>query len=166
MKFQMCSIYILIFSIISCSKDDEVLNVVMLKQETFELGLTENNYYPFWPDTFQYLGSNQWYDYRRGDTLVVIRRDMVTDDSADELEYRFIIKTNNWILPLNVKRISFDAYILPPRFNQLMFNKPIVNFKLQKYEPNKILACEITTPNGDYYLNNNLVDRMWIKLDD
>jgi hypothetical protein len=96
----------------------------------------------------------------------VYRRDQVTEDSGDGIEYRFLIKTKQSIIPLNVKRISFDAHIEPQRLNQLMFDKPIVNFRLQQYTENEVLACEIETPNGDYFLRSPLVDRMWVILND
>ena len=152
--------------LIGCSKSDEEINTNSHNLQ--ELGLTsENNIYPFYPDTTSVgLMDNRWYDWKNGDTLTVYRRDMVTDDSGDHLYYTFLVKHNQWIVPLNVKRISSDIYLNPPRLNQLMFNKPIVNFRLQKYEEGKDLACEITTPNGDYYLQNPLIDKMWIKLDD
>jgi hypothetical protein len=47
-----------------------------------------------------------------------------------------------------------------------MFDKPIVNFRLQQYTENEVLACEIETPNGDYFLRSPLVDRMWVILND
>ena len=155
------------FISISCSKSDEVEPVNTNPHNLQNLELSpSNNIYPFWPDTFQYLGSNQWYDRKVGDTLIVSRRDQVTDDSADEIEYRFLITDHQWIVPLNVKRRSFDAHIEPPRFDQLMFDKPIVNFRLQQYTENQVLACEIETPNGSYDLNYPLIDKMWIKLND
>ncbi len=166
-------LFITILSIVfGCSKSEEVEN--LNPHNLLELGLTPNNIYPFWPDTSQFLGSNQWYDSKNGDTLKIFRRDMVTDDSGDEIEYRFLIKPNQWIVPLNIKRVRYEATIdvdslgnpiVNPN-NGLMYNKPLVNFSLQKYEEGKVLACEVTTPNGDYYLQNPLIDRMWIKLDD
>lgn len=166
---------ILLVIIISCSKSQDVEPMNSNSQNLQYIGLSaSNNIYPFWPDTFQYLGSNQWYDYKVGDTLIVRRRDEVTDDSGDEIEYRFLIKANEWIIPLNVKRIRFDAtfyvddlgnQILNPN-NGLKFDKQIVNFRLQQYSENQVLACEIETLNGSYGLNSTLIDKMWIKLDD
>lgn len=151
---------ILIF--ISCSNEKDTDDTY--KKEN--LGLTEGNIYPEYPVTFQFLGSNQWIDTKSGDTLKISRRDRVSDDSGDELVYTFLVKKDKPIVPLNVRRISFDAHIEPPRFGMLMFNKKITNFRLQEYIENKVLACEIVTPNGDYFLQNAITDRMWIKLDD
>jgi hypothetical protein len=154
------------FIITSCSKNCEVVPVNSNSHNLQELGLSSNNIYPRWPDTYQDLGDNQWFDRKIGDTLIVYRRDQVTDDSGDGIEYRFLIKTKQSIIPLNVKRISNDYYIEPQRLNQLMFDKPIVNFRLQQYTENEVLACEIETPNGDYFLRSPLVDRMWVILND
>ena len=158
-------LFTVVFLTFSCSNNEEVepANTNPHNLQNLELSQS-NNSYPFWPDTFQYLGSNQWYDIKVGDTLIISRRDQVTEDSADEIEYRFLIKTNQWIVPLNVKRRSFDAHIEPPRLDQLMFDKPITNFRLQQYIENQVLACEIETGNGDYFLQNPLIDRMWINL--
>lgn len=149
-------IIILCFAFIFCSRDNENDNPHNLQ----DLGLTAaNNIYPFYPNTWQSgLGDNQWYDYKSGDTLTVYRRDMVTDDSGDDLYYTFLVKNNEWIVPLRTKRISSDIYADPPRFQELMYDMPISNFKLQKYEEGKVLACEITT--------GQLIDRMWIVLND
>ncbi len=160
-------LYFIIFVIISCSEDNSKEIIEINPHNLQNLGITEsNNIYPLYPNTFQFLGSNQWYDSKVGDTLIISRRDEVTDDSGDELVYKFLIKQGEWIVPLTVKRISNDIYLDPPRYNQLMFNKPIVNFRLQQYIENQTLACEIETPNGDYYLQQPLIDRMWINLDD
>ena len=160
----------------SCCKsgdDDEIINPN--PHNIIDLGLNaQNNIYPFWPNTFQYLGSNQWYDYKRGDTLIIYRRDEVTDDSGDDIEYRFLVKQNYWIKALNVKRIRYEATInvdslgniITNPNNGLIFNKPIINFRIQQYTENQVLACEIETPNGDYFLSQTLVDKMYINLSD
>lgn len=106
-----------------------------------------------------------WFDYMSGDTLVVYRRDAITDDSGDDIIYTFLVKENS-ITPLNIKRISTDVHIEPQRIGQIMYNKPIINFRLQNYIKNEVLACEIETPNGDYYVQNTLIDKMWINLAD
>lgn len=168
-----CTILLLI--IFSCSKNEQDELVNTNPHNLQDLGLSaSNNIYPFWPDTFQYLGSNQWYDYRIGDTLVVRRRDEVTEDSGDEIEYRFLVKTNEWIKPLNVRRIRYEATInVDAQGNQIInpdsglkFDKSIVNFRLQQYIENQVLACEIETQNGSYWLNYTLIDKMWVKLND
>ncbi|WP_395052630.1 hypothetical protein [Flavobacterium sp.] len=147
----------------SCSKTEEDKLLNHNPNNLQYLGLTESNTFPFYPDTFQYLGSNQWYDLKNGDTLIVSRRDAVTDDSGDEIEYRFLIKNCDYIIPLNVKRIHCDASSGVPCYT--VFNKQIDNFKLQQYIKNEILACQIETVNGNG-LNYPLIDKMWIKLDD
>lgn len=154
----------IVFSLMSCSKDE---NIAVANPNNFQnLGLTANNTYPFWPNTWSAgLGDNMWFDYMRGDTLVVYRRDAITDDSGDDIIYTFLVKENS-IAPLKVKRISTDVHIEPQRIGQIMYNKPIVNFRLQNYIKNKVLACEIETPNGDYYVQSTLIDKMWINLAD
>ena len=157
-------LFTVIVFVISCSKNEELEAVNSNPHNLQNLGLSaSNNIYPFWPDTYQYLGSNQWFDYKHGDTLIVTRRDAVSDDSGDEIEYRFLVKNCNWILPLNIKRIHCDASSGVPCF--AVYNKQIINFRLQQYTANEILACEIETPNGNG-INLSLIDRMWINLAD
>lgn len=161
------SILITLFMIFSCNKpeENEVLNSNPHNLENLGLN-SANNIYPNWPSTWSAgLGDNQWYDSVSGDILTISRRDQVTDDSGDWLFYTFQLK-DGWIYPLNVKRVSYDAHIIPARFAQTMFNKPIEIFRIQKYTINEVLACEIQTTNGVYELNQTLIDRMWINLND
>jgi hypothetical protein len=158
---------IILITTISCSKNEEAEPINSNPHNLQNIGLSAStNIYPLYPNTWSAgLGDNQWYDSKVGDTLIVSRRADITDDSGDMLYYKFLVKNNNWIVPLNVTRVSTDAYIVPPRNNQLMINKPIVNFRLQQYIENQVLACEIETVDGNG-LNYPLVDRMWIKLND
>jgi hypothetical protein len=141
-----------------CSKSEEQEN--LNPHNLQNLGLSaSNNIYPFYPDTTNVgLMDNRWYDWKNGDTLTVYRRDLVTDDSGDNIYYTFLVKNNEWIVPLRTKRTSSDAYADPPKLNQLMYDLPITNIKIQKYEEGYILACEIST--------GQLTDRMWIILND
>lgn len=46
----------------ACSKNDEDV-ATLLPQKTFNLGITTDNMYPNWPDTWRAgLGDNEWYN--------------------------------------------------------------------------------------------------------
>lgn len=161
-----CLIFISI--LVGCSRnDDEIIPANTNPHNLQNLGLTaENNVYPNYPDTWQAgLMDNWWYDKKNGDTLIVYRRGVVYDDGGDWIYYKFLIKPKEWIVPLNTTRIMNDVYADPPMINFVMYNVPITNFKLQEYTENKVLACEVETPNGEFY-GIPLIDRMWVKLDD
>ena len=166
----MKNLLILLFTaslIISCSKSsDEPILVNSNPHNLQNLGLKpENNIYPYYPDTSTIgLGDNIWSHTISGDTLKVYRRAEVSDDSGDGIWYTFLIKSNEWIVPLKVKRVVNDAYLAVPIIGLVAYDKPIEVFKLQGYEEKKYLACQIETSNGHFWGPGTLVDKMWIDL--
>ena len=147
--------------LLSCNKEqDEVAEETMVFEN---LGLTADNEYPYFPDLWRYLGDNEWYHHTKGDTLMIYRRDMESDDSGDDLQYRFLKKSSKVLVPLTLTRHGFDMYVIPIRTG-IIFVKPITNCRFQAYIENKFLACEIITPNASITGNGPLVDKIWIDL--
>ena len=154
----------LIFVAVACVKNDDNFN--KNPRNLIDLGLTpEKNKYPYYPETASFLGDNLWFDYMRGDTFLVRRRDNVSDDFGDELIYTFLIDKCKWIKPLRVKRISNESGTIP-QFSFVVYDKPIENFKLQIYDHKQTLACQIETLEPNYTQFIKLTDKMWIDLSD
>lgn len=165
MKKLILSLVFIFIITLSCSKpNEEAIN--SNPHNLQQLGLTANNIYPFFPDTWSAgLGDNMWFNHKIGDTLIVFRRDEVYDDSGQWLYYKFLVKPNQWIVPLTIKRTVNDHYHIPIYNNYVAFDKPIVNFELQAYQENVLLACKITTPNGIFNSpGGTLIDKMWINI--
>ena len=156
-----CSL--LVFAM-ACSKNNEEV-ATLPPQQTFELGITTDNMYPNWPDTYRIgLSDNEWIDWKRGDTLVIHKRISVSDDSGDDVYYSFLTKPGDHIRPLRVRWTSNDAYANPPRNNAVVLDVPIQNFRLQQYIENKLLVCETNLPLIHDGVNYPMIDRMWVEL--
>lgn len=154
-------IIVLVILFGSCSKNDIPIESTGPKVEN--LGLSPNNSFPYWPDTWLFLDDNQWFHWQSGNILTVMRKDNVFDDGFDQIEYTFIVEKNKWIVPLNIKRIRCVVYLGIPFYT--VFDKPIVNFRVQAYEENKLLACTITTPLGNADQSSvPMLDKMWVDL--
>lgn len=154
-------ITVLVLVFISCSKDRDIIEPNANKVEN--LGLTSDNSFPYWPSTWLFLDDNQWFHWQSGDILTVMRKDNVFDDAFDTIEYSFIVQKNKWIVPLRIRRIRSQPYSGIPYFT--VFDKPIVNFKVQAYEENNLLACTIETPFGDADQSTvPMLDKIWVDL--
>lgn len=157
-----CSV--LIFGAIACSRNDQDV-ATLPPQQTFNLGITPDNMYPNWPNTFRSNESdNVWSSWKKGDTLYINKRINVSDDSGDDVYYTFLTKRGDHIRPLRVRWTSNDMFANPPRNNEVMLDVPIQNFRLQQYVENTLLVCETNLPIMYYGVNYPMIDRMWVEL--
>lgn len=157
----------LLLTLLSCCSENEAeISAQEPAQQTFDLGITENNMYPNWPNTWRLAdGDNEWHHWKRGDTLVIHKISRVDDHSMDDMYYSFLTKPGDHIRPLRMLWITNDPHSNPPRMNNIAIDVPIQNFRLQQYIENKLLVCETSLPLSSNGFNYSITDRMWVKLD-